>query len=339
MLLGIFVLTTLAVALLMTIRDTPRAEAAERLRQAVQAGSTGGGSGSGEAATDGRSAAADDGEGDRAGRGPWRGLREALRRSLGRVDARVEHRLLGRWLQLQLRRAGLRILPAEFLAFQCCAAFCAELLATLLGYSRLWWLILPAGTLAPLWWLRRRGHVRARNLEQQLPDALALIANSLRSGFSFLQALAVVAREMPDPIAREAAQVLKENRVGIPLDAALTSMAERVGSQDLDLVVTAVLIQRQVGGNLAEIADTIADTIKGRLHLLGQVRTLTAQGRFSGLIVSLLPVLVGLALFSLNPAYISPLFDTTLGWLLLGVGGVMQGVGILVIRHLVHLEV
>lgn len=280
-------------------------------------------------------AAAAGGEPDPAGADRPGGLKALL----GQVDARLEAQAFGRRLQDRLRRAGLKLLPTEFLFFQVCAAGLAMTLGATLAGGAAWWVWGLAGFLLPLWWLGRRETARLKQFEGQLPDALGLIANSLRSGYSFLQALDVVSREMPEPLGREFAQVLRENKVGIPLEDALAGLSRRVNSPDLDLVITAVLIQRQVGGNLAEIVEKIGQTIRNRLQLLGQVRALTAQGRLSGWIVSALPVGLGLILHGVNPDYLQPLFRHPLGWMMLGVGVVMQAVGILVINKMVQMEV
>ncbi len=266
------------------------------------------------------------------GPGGWKGL-------LSHVDARLESQGLSRRLQDRIRRAGLKLLPTEFLFFQVCAAGFGITLSALLLRGTLWWLFGTLGFVLPYWWLGLREGQRLKQFDGQLPDALGLMANSLRSGYSFLQAMDVVGREMPEPINKELAQVLRENKVGIPLEEALMGLSQRVKSADLDLVVTALLIQRQVGGNLAEIVDKIALTIKQRLQLLGQVRALTAQGRLSGWIVSLLPVGLGLILHLINPTYLQPLFTQPLGWMLIGTGVVMQAIGMLVIRKMVQLEV
>lgn len=265
--------------------------------------------------------------------------RNGLKAILGEVDARLETQDFSRRLQDRLRRAGLKLLPTEFLFFQICAAGLAMTLSLVAFDGAAWWLLGLMGFLLPIWWLGFRERQRLKLFEGQLPDALGLIANSLRSGYSFLQALEVVGREMPEPISRELGQVLRENKVGIPLEEALAGLARRVNSPDLDLVITAVLIQRQVGGNLAEIVEKIAMTIKQRLQLLGQVRALTAQGRLSGWIVALLPVGLGLVLNAVNPEYIKPLFTHPLGWMMLGVGAVMQTIGMVVINKMVQMEV
>lgn len=239
----------------------------------------------------------------------------------------------------RLQQAGIRMLPGEFLLLRVASAGGCALLGLALGLGPAAWAAGLAGYGLPALWLRQRLARRLRAFETQLPDALALVAGALRSGYSFLQALAVVSREMPDPVAGEFARVLREHKVGVPLEDALTALSRRMGSADLDLAVTAVLIQRQVGGNLAEVLERIGGTLRDRLQLLGQIRTLTSQGRLSGWIISLLPPALGLVLYVMNPGHVGLLLQHPLGWVMLAMGLLMQTTGILVIRHLVNMDV
>jgi tight adherence protein B len=241
-------------------------------------------------------------------------------------------------LALQLRQAGLALRPEEYRGLV--AALAAGL--GLLGLLRLGVVGAVAGMglggAAPRLWVRARAAARRRAFAEQLPDALALMSNALRSGHSFLQAAELCGEELPDPAGGEWRRVLQETRVNIALEDALANLLLRVGGDDLDLVVTAVLIQRQVGGNLAEVLDRIAETLRQRVRLRGEVRALTAQGRLSGWIVGALPggllVLIGV----LNPAYLGPLLAPGLGRILLGTAAVLEGIGALLIRRLVNLE-
>ncbi|NMC33505.1 MAG: type II secretion system F family protein [Veillonellaceae bacterium] len=180
---------------------------------------------------------------------------------------------------------------------------------------------------------------RMKAFSQQLGDALTLAANSLRTGYSFIQAFDMVAREMQPPISAEFARTVKETNLGIPMEDALVSMAKRVNSKDFDLVITSVLIQRQVGGNLAEILDNIARTIRERVRIRNEIKTLTAQGRISGLIVGLLPFGLSAAIYVINPEYISLLFVHPVGRMILAGALIGQLIGILLIRRIVTIEV
>ena len=180
---------------------------------------------------------------------------------------------------------------------------------------------------------------RMKAFSQQLGDALTLAANSLRTGYSFIQAFDMVAREMQPPISVEFARTVKETNLGIPMEDALVSMAKRVNSKEFDLVITSVLIQRQVGGNLAEILDNIARTIRERVRIRNEIKTLTAQGRVSGLIIGLLPFGLAVAIYVINPEYISLLFVHPVGRMILAGALVGQLIGIFMIRRIVTIEV
>ena len=171
----------------------------------------------------------------------------------------------------------------------------------------------------------------------QLGDALPLIANGLRAGFSFEQVMETVATDMPDPIASEFARVSRELKMGMSLEESLTNMTERMNNMDMRLLTSAVLIQRQVGGNLAEILDTISVTIQDRIKIKNNVSSLTAQGKISGLIVGAIPVFLYIAISASNPEYMSVFAETTYGHVLLGVGIGMEAVGFLIIRKMVNL--
>ncbi|MHB1125746.1 MAG: type II secretion system F family protein [Bacillota bacterium] len=181
-------------------------------------------------------------------------------------------------------------------------------------------------------------HRRLQRFESQIGDSLVILANSLRAGFSFLQAMDMVSKEMPDPISVEFSRALREMNFGASTEEALMRMGARVGSGDLDLVVTAVLIQRQVGGNLSEVLNNISFTIRERNRIKGEIRTLTAQGKISGLVVGLLPLVLTLALFLINRSYIMVLFTHPLGLMLVGAGLLAQGIGFLFIKRLVNIE-
>lgn len=183
---------------------------------------------------------------------------------------------------------------------------------------------------------------RARRLQTfngQIGDALVIMANSLRSGFSFLQAMDMVCKELPDPIRKEFSRTFREINLGTPTEEALQNLALRVKSDDLELVVTAVLIQRQVGGNLAEVLDNIAETIRERIRIKGEVKTLTAQGRISGIVIGLLPLALAMFMLVINPAYIMTLFTNSIGLILVSTALLGQVLGALLIKKIVSIEV
>lgn len=194
------------------------------------------------------------------------------------------------------------------------------------------------GHLIPVFFVRYKINQRAKAFNQQLGDGLILIANSLRTGYSFMQSIEMVSREMPAPISAEFGRTLKEINLGVTTENAMNNLARRIDSEDLDLVVTAVLIQRQIGGNLAEILDNIAGTIRARVKLRGEVKTLTAQGRISGWIVSLLPLAMGIMLYSINPEYLKILFVHPVGMVLVGGAILGQILGLYCIRKIVQID-
>ncbi|HHX77511.1 MAG TPA: secretion system protein, partial [Firmicutes bacterium] len=166
-----------------------------------------------------------------------------------------------------------------------------------------------------------------------------IIANGLRAGYSFPQAMDVVAREMEPPIAEEFNRVIRDNRLGKTMEEALKELTERNDNEDLDMIVTALLIQRQVGGNLAEILDKIENTIRERVRIKGEIKTLTAQQRMSAAIIVLLPFAVTGIIYLMNPDYIMTLFRQPLGLIMVAVALVFQSLGIFMIRKIVNIDV
>jgi len=180
---------------------------------------------------------------------------------------------------------------------------------------------------------------RSMAMTDQLPEALNIIANGLRAGFSFVQALAVVVRELDGPLPVEFSRILRENRLGKPMGDALHDMLERIENDDLEMLITALLIQRQVGGNLADVLDGISHTIRERVRIKGEIRTLTAEGRLSAIILSLLPVAVAFAIVLLNPGYIVTLIEDPVGIFMIIGAVIMQIIGIFFIRKIVAIDV
>jgi tight adherence protein B len=185
--------------------------------------------------------------------------------------------------------------------------------------------------------IRKRRRLNAFN--DQLGDTINLLANSLRSGFSIVQSMETVAEQLPDPIASEFHRVTQEIALGLNYEEALNNMLRRVPSDDLDLMITAINIQARIGGNLAEILDTIGHTIRERVRIKGEIRVLTAQQTISGYILALLPVVLGLVLYLINPKYIGRMFTDPCGWIMIGVSVIMMVSGFLIIRKIVNIEV
>ncbi len=263
----------------------------------------------------------------------WRGL-------LTRLGGYVGDGPLVRGLHMKMQQAGIPLKGSEFLVLSSGLSVIAALVAFILTGGSLN-PSLMAGVLAYLGFslhVKRKITQRVKSLNNQLGDALALMANALRSGLSFLQAVEVISREMPPPIAEEFSRLLNEMLLGITTEQGLSNLTSRVPSRDLDLVVTSVLIQRQAGGNLAEIFDKISQTIRDRQHMQSEILTLTAQGRLSGWIVGLMPVSLLVILYIMNPDHVMILYSDPLGQLFLGGGLILQLVGAWVISRIVSID-
>lgn len=179
---------------------------------------------------------------------------------------------------------------------------------------------------------------RMRSFGREFPDAIDMMTGALRAGHAFSKAMQLVAMEAPDPVGAEFSKTFEEHNLGRPLKECLINFAERVPSPDLKLFVTAVLLQRETGGNLTEILEKISYTIRERFKLMGQIQVYTAQGRLSAWILGLLPVVFLLLISSLNPNYLKPLFTEKIGHYMLLVGGTLQVLGFLIIRKIVRLN-
>lgn len=243
-------------------------------------------------------------------------------------------------LLTDLSSAGLPIRPSEFVGIVAGSVLFFELLAMLIANSIIGYILFgTVGLAIPMMVLRHLRGKRRVAFERQIADALIMMASSLRSGFSLLRAMQMVAQEMPPPIAKEFERVVNEVNVGRPLDDALHSVVTRVQSYDFDLVVTAMLIQQQVGGNLADILDTIAATMRDRSRVMGEINALTAEGRISGVVLVALPIFLGFVISFLNPTYMYVLLHETLGHYLLGIAAGLQILGGLIIRRLLALDI
>jgi Flp pilus assembly protein TadB len=178
-----------------------------------------------------------------------------------------------------------------------------------------------------------------KRFESQLPDTLNLIATSLRAGYSLLQAVEAVGQESPEPTAREFARAITEIRLGRSVDAALNDVARRMESQDFEWAVLAINIQREVGGNLAEVLQTTAETMLQRNRLRREMKALTAEGRISAIVLGALPFVIFGVILVVNPTYIEPLLGTTQGLVALGVAAVLLVLGMLWLQKIVKVEV
>ncbi len=243
-------------------------------------------------------------------------------------------------LDAELEAAGVSLRSGEFVVASAAGCLVFGVLGAALLHSWLLALVVAGiGAAFPTLLLRSALSKRADHLREQLPDVLTIMASSLRAGHSFLQSLDTVAKEIAQPAASEFQRVVAEIRLGRPAEDALESLAERVGSADFKWAVIAVNVQREVGGNLAEILDTVADTLRERAMLRRQIKVLTAEGRLSAWVLSLLPFAIALYMYAVNPSYIGVLFESIYGIIMIIVALILLGLGILWMRKIVNIDV
>lgn len=257
-----------------------------------------------------------------------------------RLDAALANRGFAQKWRIQLSRADLKLTVVEYLAMHVLAAIGAFLLGTVIFATPIGGGVAGfAGLFFPRFYVARKQSQRLRTFEGQLPDTLSLWVNALRSGYSVLQSMEAIAKEAPDPTSIEFKRVVQEVQLGIPMQDALDHLLNRMPSDDLDLVNTAVNIQREVGGNLAEILDSIAHTIRDRIRLKGEIRVLTSQGRITGWIISLLPIVLTIFLYIVSPSYMGGLVENRMcGWPMLGCGLGLIGTGAAIIQKIVTID-
>ncbi len=244
----------------------------------------------------------------------------------------------------QLERAGLALKLHEYIAVRVLVALVAFVVVLALGNGHALAFLLGIavgvfGYMLPAFYVRMRITRQVRKFNDQLADMLTMVSNSLRAGFGLLQGLDLAAEQAQPPMSTELHHLLRDTRMGASIETALESMGERVGSYDLDVVITAILIQRSVGSNLSEVLDQVAHTIRERARIQGEINTLTAQKKFSGLIIALLPVAFVLMMLAINFDYMSALFADPLGGFLLALAIVLDIVGILTIKRIVTVDI
>jgi tight adherence protein B len=273
--------------------------------------------------------------------------------ALANLNKVVEQRDFGANLARELARADLKLKVSEYLLIWLGITvglpvlfFLLSFVLPVLGTPLALLIAVFIGFMLPRFWLGRRKSGRLNSFNKQLPDTIMLIANALRAGSSFLQAIEMVVRESRPPVTTEFGRVIREVNLGLPFETALENMVRRVRSDDLELMVTAISIQHTVGGNLAEILDSIAYTIRERVRIKGEIRTLTAQQRLSGYVVGFLPIALTGFLFVAAPGFMDPMFDPAVaigglpaGIIILGVGGFAMFIGFMLIRKIVDIEV
>lgn len=261
-------------------------------------------------------------------------------KSIKKISKPLVNWNLAKIAEKRLRQAGIPLLGSEFIIMVLLASavlFMAVYMVTLeKKIALIFSLLLPFVLWTILMALINK---RRSAFTEQLSDCLTTVANALRAGYSFQQAVDVVAKEMEPPISSEFARVSNDVSMGLNLDEALEQMARRVESSDFDLVVTAVLIQREIGGNLAQVLDSISDTIIERIRMKREIQALTAQGRLSAMILVLLPFFVGAFMYIFNHEQFTLLLEEPSGQIALIVSLIMEGVGIFVIKKIVDIDV
>ncbi len=267
----------------------------------------------------------------------WRQGLNAVGKTFGKSRLGIRYLLK---LEEQLIQAHIPLKPEEFITIQIIFPIFILVFMFLITQKPLLSIIISIVSIPlPGFYGKSKKRKIMHKIDQQLPDTIMLISNSLKAGYSFIQAIDAASRELPPPISLEFSQMLKEINLGVSTEKALESLSKRIQSEDLGLVILAVMIQRQIGGNLSEILDNISETIRSRIKVKGEIKILTAQGRISGVIISLLPVVLGGIIYMLNPTYIITLFIEPVGWLMLGTAVILQLIGIYSIRKIIQIEV
>ena len=259
------------------------------------------------------------------------------------ITKSVEQTNYGENIARELARADLKLKTGEYIALIIISCALMAAFGYFFGGGSLLFAFLGLilGLFIPRFFVRRQQVLRLRKFNDQLPDMLNLMVNGLRTGFSALQAMEAVSRELPSPISDEFRRVVQEMQLGVPMEGALDNLQRRIASDDLDLAVTAINIQREVGGNLAEILDVISYTIRERIRIQGEVRAVTAQVSYSGKFLSLMPIVLALVLWGLNRDYMMQFFEEpiTCGISMLVLAGIMLIVGYFVLNKVGSVEI
>jgi tight adherence protein B len=240
----------------------------------------------------------------------------------------------------QLARADLKFTVSEYVLFNIATTLLGFLILLLLKRDPFLALLGGvAGYFLPRLWVRRRQNKRIKDFGNQLGDTIMLLANSLRSGYSLLQSMETVARELPPPVSTEFDRIVREVGLGLSYEQSMNNMLRRVPSDDLDLMITAINVQHEVGGNLSEILETIGFTIRERVRIQGEIRTLTATQVGTGIIVGSLPFVVGLILYFINADYLLSMFREPCGWAMIVLILLLLLSGYSIIRKIVRIDI
>lgn len=255
------------------------------------------------------------------------------------VDRAVAGRGFAQNLATQLARANLKWTVGEFITMTIIVSVGAGLLFFVMKRIILVPVGIIGGFFVPRIYLSSRTSKRLKDFNNQLSDALNLMVNSLRAGYSTMQAMEVISEEMPAPISEEFGRVVMELQLGVPFDTAMEDLLRRMPSADMDLVVTAMSVQREVGGNLAEVLDAISFTIRERVRIKGEIKAMTSQGRMTGYVITGLPFAMAAFIYMVNPDFMGTLFTEPCGWIMIGASLLMIGLGYFMISKIVNIEV
>jgi tight adherence protein B len=258
------------------------------------------------------------------------------------VNRRVEKSSWGDKLTRDLARADMKFKPGEFVAFIVIVTTALGGLAWFIGGRNIVSLLIGGGigSVLPFIYLNQQKSRRLVKFDEQLPDMINLMVNGLRAGYSTMQAMEAISKELPPPICNEFRRVVQEMQIGVTMERALDNLVRRIPSADLDFVVTAINVQREVGGNLAEILDIISYTIRERIRIKGEIRVMTAQVIYSGRILSLVPLFIVVILWFINQEYMMEFVkNPTCGGLAAGVGVIMIGTGYFIMTRIAKIEV
>ena len=275
--------------------------------------------------------------GPRRGHKKAKGARLAAFAGLFRATEQAfGHRGIWKKLQTKLERADVPLRTVEFLYLIVGCGFLLAMLAAMSGQSTMFILIaLGVGAFIPYGWVAFKARRRMTAFEDQLPDLLVTLAASLKAGHSFKQGIQTIVDEGQEPASKELGRVITDTRLGRPMDEALADTAERIGSENFSFVITAVAIQRQVGGSLAGLFDMVADTVRQRQQFARKIRSLTAMGRASAYVLVALPFFIAFAITLLNPTYMDPLYHSSTGHMLIFMGLGMMAFGSLLLKKIV----
>jgi tight adherence protein B len=255
------------------------------------------------------------------------------------LNRAVAHQSFAQNIARDLARADLRLTVAEYLVLNALTTLGGGILGFIVGRGTLFALVgLAAGLFLPRFYVGRRQAARLKAFNDQLGDTITLLANSLRSGYSLLQGMDMISREAPPPTSEEFRRVIREVGLGLSPEEALANLVRRINSEDLDLMVTAINVQHEVGGNLSQILENIGHTIRERVRIKGEIATLTAQQSVAAYVISAIPILLAGVLYLINRSYMAAMFQGI--FLCMPIAGlIMLLIGFMFIRKIVNIEV